>query len=119
MPLMRGYKVVCNLLPMNDKIIKINRMKKIIVSLITFLLISCGSEQYKYHDSIIIKTTKDSQSSDLKKISVLIQNINKEEFRDQLLIRFPDALTDYTDKIHLQVKSVKKLLVLIGFLKRQ
>lgn len=83
-------------------------MNKIIISLITLLLISCGSERYTYNDSIIIKSTRDFQSSDLKKISRLIQNINKEEFKDKLLTQFPDALTDYTDKIHLQVKSINK-----------
>lgn len=97
-----------NLLSMNDKPIKINKMSKIIVSLITLLFISCGSERYTYNDSIIIKSTKNFQSSDLKKINGLIQNINKEEFRDKLLTQFPYALTDYTNKIHLQVKSVNK-----------
>lgn len=83
-------------------------MNKVIVSLIILLLTLCGSERYTYNDSIIIKSTKEFQSLDLKKINVLIQNINKEEFRDKLLTQFPDALTDYTDRIHLQVKSIKK-----------
>ncbi len=83
-------------------------MNKVIVSLIILLLTSCGSERYTYNDSIIIKSTKEFQSLDLKKINGLIQNINKEEFRDKLLAQFPDALTDYTDRIHLQVKSIKK-----------
>jgi len=83
-------------------------MNKIVASLISLLLISCVSERYSFNDSIIIKSTKDYQSSDFNKINGLIQNINKEEFKDQLLIQFPDALTDYTNRIHLQVKSVKK-----------
>jgi|GEM_PF-4233057 len=83
-------------------------MNKVIVSLIILLLTSCGSKRYTYNDSIIIKSTKEFQSLDLKKINGLIQNIKKEEFRDKLLAQFPDALTDYTDRIHLQVKSIKK-----------
>ncbi|PKP06660.1 MAG: hypothetical protein CVU10_03620 [Bacteroidetes bacterium HGW-Bacteroidetes-5] len=84
---------------MNYKTIKINKMNKVIVSLIILLLTSCGSKRYTYNDSIIIKSTKEFQSLDLKKINGLIQNIKKEEFRDKLLAQFPDALTDYTGKI--------------------
>ncbi len=83
-------------------------MKKVIISFFTLLLISCSPDQYTYNDSIIIKTTKDSQESDFKRINSLIQNIDKKELSEQLLKGFPDALTDYTDKIHLQVKSVKR-----------
>lgn len=94
-------------------------MKKIIFSLFTLLLISCISERYTYNDSIIIKTTKDSQGSDLKKINGIIQNINKDEFKAQLLIRFPDALTNYTDKIHIQVKGVTKSFNLKWIFKKE
>lgn len=83
-------------------------MKKLILSLVTLLLISCGSEWYAYSDSISIASTIESQRSDLKRVSEIVQKINREEFRVKLLAKFPDALTDYIEKIHLQAKSVKK-----------